>query len=251
MEMWFVIAALFVLFVLIIGYFIIAQIKEKENAKIQQERKRSYSIVNSTEELLSQSAYVPFSLNLLFILNNRIVKELENLQRIDIKNKELKSRIESKKSSLEKLMSENYTMTNFRVPDSDKQAIAVLKLVKRLKDIVRTEHNKGHVETAKFSEETKRLDTLKVTINIENAVNRIKISTIKGDYGTAAQLAHKSLEMLHSNPTDDFLESKREFLEETLKEINLHKEKEKNAHIERSVEKPNDLDVIFGEKKKW
>lgn len=251
MELWIVFAALFLLFILFIGYFLMVQIKEKENARVAQERKRSLTIINSTEELLAQSAYVPFSLNLMYILNTRVIKELENLIQIEPKNKENKSRLALKQDALKNLMSNNYVMLKFNVPESDQKAIAVLKLVKRLKDIIRTEHNKGHIETERYTEELKRLETLQVTINIENAIFRIKTSTVKGEHGTALQLSHKALDMISLNHIDEYLESKKEFLINTINEINRLKEKENNDHLAKISEQPNDLDVIFGDKKKW
>lgn len=46
----------------------------------------------------------------------------------------------------------------------------MLKLVKRLRDTVRNEHNKGRLDTQTYVSENARLETIQIRINIENVI---------------------------------------------------------------------------------
>ncbi|MCV5802431.1 hypothetical protein OFN34_26880, partial [Escherichia coli] len=77
--------------------------------------------------------------------------------------------------------------TSFKMPSSDKQAIVMLKLVKRLRDTVRNEHNKGRLDTQTYVTENARLETMQIRINIENVIKRANDSIARGQPGTALQ----------------------------------------------------------------
>ena len=135
--------------VLVLGYNIMLQYKVKVETAKKQEASRYLTIIDGTEELIGNAHHMPFSQDLLVCLNNRILDALENMYQLDPKNKQLAQRIESVKQQITQLK-ENYQggeSTAFRVPSTDKQAIMMLKLVKRLRDTVRNEHNKGRFET--------------------------------------------------------------------------------------------------------
>lgn len=239
---------------MIVGYNILIQIKEKENQRIFAERKRSFDIINSTEDILAQSVNIPFSRDLIFVLNNRVIKELEYIIEIDKNNRELVRRKQQKQEQMNSFLNSDKTPNvSLRVPDNEQQAIALLKLIKRFKDILRTEHKKGHINTKIYTNETARLDSFKVKVNIENALKRIKNSIYKGDKGTAQQLAHKSLAMLdNSYNDDDYAQSKRAYLNTVIADLEKEKADKIQKHIkmQEAIEK-SDLDALFGDKKKW
>ncbi len=86
--------------------------------------------------------------------------------------------------------------TTFKMPSSDKQAILMLKLVKRLRDTVRNEHNKGRLDTQTYVTENARLETMQIRINIENVIKRANDSIARGQPGTALQLLRKGIDAL-------------------------------------------------------
>jgi hypothetical protein len=87
---------------------------------------------------------------------------------------------------------------SFKVPSSDKQAIIMLKLVKRLRETIRSEHNKDRFDTQGYFAENARLEQIQVRINIENVIKRANDSVLRGQAGTAKQLLKKGLYALAS-----------------------------------------------------
>ncbi len=204
--------------------------------------------------LLAGYHHMPFSQDLLVCLNNRILDALENMYQLDPKNKQLAQRIESVKQQITQLK-ENYKggeSTVFRVPSSDKQAIMMLKLVKRLRDTVRNEHNKGRFETQAYVVENARLETIQIRINIENVIKRANDSISRGQPGTAIQLLRKGIDAL-ATKNDSYSNQAKEKLQQMLDELD-QKRQDKNAQDLQQIEskeREDDMDALFGQKKKW
>lgn len=176
------------------------------------------------------------------------------MYQLDPKNKQLAQRIESVKQQITQLK-ENYQggeSTAFRVPSSDKQAIMMLKLVKRLRDTVRNEHNKGRFETQAYVVENARLETIQIRINIENVIKRANDSISRGQPGTAIQLLRKGIDAL-ATKNDAYSMRAKEKLQQMLNELD-QKRQDKNAQDLQqmeSKERDDDMDALFGQKKKW
>lgn len=117
---------------------------------------------------------------------------------LDPKNKQLVQRVENMKQQIAQLNESNQSgeSTTFKMPSSDKQAILMLKLVKRLRDTVRNEHNKGRLDTQTYVTENARLETMQIRINIENVIKRANDSIARGQPGTALQLLRKGIDAL-------------------------------------------------------
>ncbi|OQQ10526.1 DNA repair protein [Vibrio splendidus] len=254
MNIGLIIALVAVLLVLVLGYNIMLQYKVKVETAKKQEASRYLTIIDGTEELIGNAHHMPFSQDLLVCLNNRILDALENMHQLDPKNKQLAQRIESVKQQITQLK-ENYKggeSTTFRVPSSDKQAIMMLKLVKRLRDTVRNEHNKGRFETQAYVVENARLETIQIRINIENVIKRANDSIARGQPGTAIQLLRKGIDAL-ATKNDSYSNQAKEKLQQMLNELD-QKRQDKNAQDLQqmeSKEREDDMDALFGQKKKW
>lgn len=153
-------------------------------------------------------------------LNNRILDALESMHELDPKNKQLTQRIENMKQQIGQLKENGPTgeSTSFKMPSSDKQAIVMLKLVKRLRDTVRNEHNKGRLDTQTYVTENARLETMQIRINIENVIKRANDSIARGQPGTALQLLRKGIDAL-STKSDPYSIQAKQKLEEMLGDL--------------------------------
>ncbi|MGC9403844.1 DNA repair protein [Vibrio genomosp. F10 str. 9ZC157] len=254
MNIGLIIALVAVLLVLVLGYNIMLQYKVKVETAKKQESARYIAIIDATEDLIGNAHHIPFSKDLLVCLNNRILDSLQNMFELDPKNKQLAQRLENMKQQITQLK-ENYQggdSTTFKVPSSDKQAIVMLKLVKRLRDTVRSEHNKGRFETQAFVAENARLETIQVRINIENVIKRANDSIVRGQPGTALQLLKKGIDAL-SSKNDAYSNQAREKLEGMFNDLE-QKRQNKNAEDLQGIEereKEDDMEALFGQKKKW
>ncbi|MGP8304628.1 DNA repair protein [Vibrio sp. YIC-376] len=254
MSIGLIIALVAVLLVLILGYNIMLQYKVKIETARRQESSRYVSLIDSTEDLLGHAHHIPFSFELLLCLNNRILDALENMQQFDPRNKQLAQRIENLKQQIVQLKINEHAgeSTTFKMPSSDKQAIAMLKLVKRLRETIRNEHNKGRLDTQTYVAENTRLETIQIRINIENVIKRANDSIARGQPGTALQLLRKGIDVL-STRNDTYSIQAKQKLEEMLGDLDKRRQDKSDAEMQQLADKErdNDMQVLFGEKKKW
>jgi len=254
MNIGLIIVLVAVLLVLVIGYNVMLQYNTKIESSRRVESARYLAIIDATEDLIGNAHHLPYSQDLLICLNNRILDALENMSELDQKNKQLSQRIANMKSQIQTLKS-NHTgaeSTSFKVPSSDKQAIVMLKLVKRLKDTIRSEHNKGRFNTQNYVAENARLESIQVRINIENVIKRANEAVMRGQTGTARQLLKKAIDVLMSK-NDAYSNKARTKLQSMLNDLDKNK-KNQNADqllAQEEKERDNDMDALFGEKKKW
>ncbi len=254
MSIGLIIALVAILLVLILGYNIMLQYKVKVETAKRQESARFVSLIDGTEDLIGHAHHIPFSRDLLLCLNIRILDALQNMQQLDPKNKQLAQRIENLKQQIVQLKDSEQISesTTFKLPNSDKQAIAMLKLVKRLRDTIRNEHNKGRLDTQTYVMENARLETMQIRINIENVIKRASDSISRGQPGTALQLLRKGIDAL-STKSDAYSIQAKQKLEEMLGDLDKRRQDKNNVEMQQMADKErdNDMEVLFGEKKKW
>ena len=242
-----------ILLLLVLGYNIMLQYKVKVNAAKKQETNRYLAIIDATEQLLSNAHHIPYSRDLIVCLNTRILDALESILELNPENKPIKQRATELKNQIQKLrvQTEETQSAAFKVPANDKQAVGMLKLVKRLREIIRSEHNKGRFETQAFVAENARLESIQLRINIENLLKRTNDAIVKGQAGTAVQLLKKGIDVL-SQKNDAFSIQAREKLQAMYDDMESNRKNKRSAEIEQeSQERNSDMDVLFGEKKKW
>ncbi|MGR5117519.1 DNA repair protein [Vibrio astriarenae] len=254
MNIGLIIALVAVLLVLVLGYNIMLQYKIKVEATKKQESARYVAIIDATEDLIGNAHHIPFSKELLLCLNNRILDCLQSMNELDPKNKNVVQRIGQMKEQI-KQISDTYEAsesTAFKVPNSDKQAIIMLKLVKRLRDTVRSEHNKGRMDTQTYVVESARLETIQMRINIENVIKRSNDAITRGQPGTAIQLLKKGLDVL-STKNDNYSIQAREKLQIMYDDLEKRRQSRSAEELQQIEErqKENDMEALFGEKKKW
>lgn len=240
------------LLILVLGYNIMLQYKLRADSAKKQESARYVAIIDATEELIGSAHHIPFSKSLLLCLHSRILDCLQNMQALDPKNKQLDARIKDITNQITSIKSNpsNAESTPFNTPTNDKQAIVMLKLVKRLRETIRSEHNKGRFDTQSFIAENTRLESMQIRINIENVIKRANESIQRGQPGTAVQLLKKGIDVLNTK-NDAYSIQAKEKLQTMLDELEQKRQSKSEAQKTEESERDSDIDALFGEKKKW
>ncbi|WP_394133174.1 hypothetical protein [Shewanella maritima] len=248
------------LLLLIIGYSIIQQQKERAEAERRLEISRHRAIIDETENVLSNTGMVPCSGNIMLVLYKRIQDALA--QSIAFASGQSRNEYEKRlidiNGQVESLKLNPPTppsIENFRLPDNDKQILELVRTLKKMKAILRAEHNKGKVDPTVFAEEEMRIDSLQLRINVESMISRARAACFMKQYGSSKQMVTKALNTLHTikaqTPNDPFIAKKVEEAKQLLDEI-MGAQKLSSPHQPISNSKDgDDLDMLFQPKKKW
>ncbi|MGF1690660.1 DNA repair protein [Photobacterium kagoshimensis] len=248
-----VIGLVALLLILIVGYNIIIQYRQRVESVKHQELAKHIAIIDATEDLIGNAHHMPYSKELLVCLNQRIMYALQSMHEADPSDKSLPARVSNVTQQIQHLQ-QNYSnadVATFKTPTTDKQALGMLQLVKRLKTVVKNEHSKGRFATQAFVAENARLEGIQLRINIENVVKRANEARMKRQLGTAKQLLKKGIDVLASK-NDNYANQAREKLQMMLNEIDNSQSATQEQERQQMLNKDqDDLDVLFQPKKKW
>ncbi len=243
------------LLLLVIVYSILQQFKQKEQANRFASMRKYKAILDEAEELLSNTAHIPFSRTLVIVLQGRILTALKGSLRANPPNADqVKQRIidtQTQMSSVQK----HYTPdeTQFRMPDSDKQALQMLQIIKRLRGVTRMEYGKGKISPQAYAAEDRRLELMQLKINLANLVQKAYASLAQGQNNAAAQMFSKGLKILDGiKDKDTFLSGLQEKFKSGQSDLDEKQKfvtKEKEA--KQKSQQKDELDVLFQPKKKW
>ncbi|MCL1094995.1 hypothetical protein [Shewanella kaireitica] len=247
-----------VLLLLIIGISIIQQQKARVEAERRTELARQRAIIDETEGVLSNTGLIPCSSNIVLILYKRIEEalviaaSLSPAQKNDYERRlfDLRAQIEA----LNNAPKSAPAIEMFRLPDNDRQVLTLVQTLKKMKAILRAEHNKGRVEPSNFAQEELRIDSLQLRINVDSMLARGRAACFMKQYGSAKQMVTKALSTLHTikaqTPNDPFIAKKVDEAKTMLDEI-MGAQKMAQPQVAAAKEDEDDIDVLFQPKRKW
>ncbi|WOT06436.1 hypothetical protein [Shewanella youngdeokensis] len=257
-----IIALVFVLIgallLLIIGASILQQQKARAEALRRTELARQRAIIDETENVLSNTGLLPCSNSIITVLYKRMedaltsAATLANGQKNDYERRlfDLRGQIDT----LTNTPKTDPSIELFRLPDNDRQILTLVQTLKKMKAILRSEHNKGRVNPAVFSQEEQRIDSLQLRINVESMLARGRAACFMKQYGSAKQMVTKALTTLHTikaqTPNDPFIAKKVDEAKKMLEEI-AGAQKKAQPQVPEPKADEDDIDVLFQPKRKW
>ncbi|MBD1389236.1 hypothetical protein IC617_07350 [Neiella sp. HB171785] len=247
-----IVALIVALIFLVIIVNVMQQQKERQNTERRTEIARQKAIIDETEDVMLLSSKMPMSKQLMRVLLTRVVNSLQAWQKVQSTD-EVNRRLKDINGQLKELDSSYSEISEraFQVPDNEKQAIALLQGLKKLRLLIRAEHNKGQVSPAVFVDEEKRIDRLLIRINLENLMSRATASMLTKQYGSCRQMLDKAETVISAvTVPDEYIAAKIsdiEALRAELAAVNRKVEEENQAKLKR---KSDEDDLIFN-KKKW
>ena len=248
-----------IIIMLIVALIVIAlwvsavqQHKEKQEAERRKELTKQKKIIEEAEDVLLNSANIPMSENILRVIQRRIYDALVSMVELSPSSKELKNRLKESKERLASPIEANNSDA-LALPDNDKQLIALIQGIKKLRAVLRSEHGKGKVDSQVFVAEDKRLEKLQLRINVESQIKRGISARSANMVGSARQYFEKALATLTSvSYSDEYVNSKRQEVEGYLETISSELKASNATSLKKKAEQEqDDLDVLFAPKKKW
>lgn len=239
---------------LIIGYNIMQQYKQKLEADRRALMAKQKMVIEEAEEILLNANRLPFSKTLVLLMQNRILDALRAILQAAPGMDTVRQRLQDVQAQIN-YVQENYQSSDessFRPPDSDQQALQMMQLVKKIRAVVRVEHNKGKIDPQAFVTEDRRLELMLLKINIANLTQRAMEARMQRQFGSAKQLLAKGITTLGAiHDKDPWLIAREDEMRTALKEMTQQLEAASQKEREEMQEKKDDLDVLFQPKKKW
>ncbi|MGO1245960.1 MAG: DNA repair ATPase [Oceanisphaera sp.] len=252
MTLTLILIAIGALLLLIIIYNILQQYLQKQEAEKRTQLLRHKNIINETDELLLNASQLPFSKALVVSLYSRILHSLKAMQQQDPNSEQIKTRLVNIQQQIQHVK-DNYSQEQpgLKPPESDQQALHMLQVVKRLRTVLRIEHNKGKLGNQTFVQEDRRLELIRLKINLVNLAKRARTALGNKDVNTAQQLLKKGLSVLDQIPDkDEQLKGIESNLQQRLSELTSTQKKELQEQQAQEEEK-SELDLLFEPKRKW
>lgn len=246
------------LLLLVIGINVIQQHKERVEAERRTELARQRAIIDETENVLSCTGMFPCSTDIILILYKRVKEGLAQAANLaGSQAADYRRRLNDLNTQIDTLNSnpkQNPAVEHFRLPDTDKQILDLVKVLKKLKAILRAEHNKGKIDPSVFAQEEARVDSLQLRINVESMLSRARTASFMKQYGSSKQMVTKALSTLHTikalTPNDPFISRKVDEAKLLLEEI-MGAQKLSAPNVPQQKSEEDDIDVLFQPKKKW
>ncbi|MBB1334224.1 hypothetical protein H5154_12120 [Pseudoalteromonas sp. SR44-5] len=248
-----------IIIMLIVALIVIAlwvsavqQHKEKQETERRKDLTKQKKIIEESEDVLVNSANIPMSEHILRILQRRIHDALAAMVQLSPNSKELKNRLKEANERLGNSI-DTANSENLVLPDNDKQLIALIQGIKKVRAVLRSEHGKGKVDSQIFIAEDKRLEKLQLRINIESQIKRGISARSANMVGSARQYFEKAYATVSAVAySDDYITTKRQELEGYLEAISTDlKASNATALKKKAEQEQDDLDVLFAPKKKW
>ncbi|QTL35157.1 hypothetical protein [Pseudoalteromonas viridis] len=249
-----------VIILLIVALIVIAvwvsaiqQHREKQEAERRKELSKQKRIIEEAEDVILNSSNIPMSGAMIRIIQRRVHDALVSMVELSPTSRELKSRMHE---SQERLNSEPQNVNEsdkVTLPDNDKQLIALVQGIKKLRHLLRSEHSKGKVDTQVFVQEDRKMERLQLRINVESQIKRGLSAKSANMVGSARQYFEKAYAIICGvTYSDDYVNEKKNLLEGYLSEISTELKASNASAVKKKAEKEkDDLDVLFAPKKKW
>ena len=247
------------LLLMVIGFNVMQQQKERAEAVRRTELTRQRAIMEETEQVLSNTGMFPCSPNVSIVLYKRIREAAK--QAFQMASPQQRSDYERRILDLDNIIQNQQAGGNqapsleaFKLPDNDRQVLVLVQTLKKLKAIMRDEHNKGKLDQTIFASEETRINNLQLRINVESMLSRARSGCYMKQYGSARQMVTKALSTLNTikaqTPNDPFISKKVEEAKALLEEIN-GAVKSNAPSAPKPKEEEKDIDMLFQPKKKW
>lgn len=230
------------------------QHNERKAAEKREEVTKQRTIYEETEESIVAAAQMPVSQLLIAILRKRSLNCLKAIHEHN-PSAEIVNKIEGVKTAIKSIDINEKTpdQSAFSLPTSDKVIIKYIQAVKKLRQILRAESNKGNITPKLFAQEDKALECLQLRVNVETLHKRANDAISTNMQGSARQYIAKAISALEKHkPKSDYTTQKAAELEQilgglesTVKDQNLQK-------LMAEKEKENEeISELFAPKKKW
>ncbi|WP_404396825.1 hypothetical protein [Idiomarina loihiensis] len=244
------------LIILLIIMAIIVGAVQQNRQRLELERRKKMARFRSSleqiEDLIHMASFFPIGKSMLVVLNSRALEILKSMNAVS-PSKDYKARIQSYEERIQSVDRNDTSLISedFEIPENNKQIIAMINGLKRLRSTLRNEHSRGRVDSNVFSVEDQRLTKLQLKINIETLIRRGRHAYESQMLGSARQYYEKALRTIEEQSfSDDYTKSRQQSIKKALEKI-AQELKDAHTRDKEKHKKEDDLEELFQPKRKW
>ncbi len=214
------------------------------------------NLIAETEELLLNQNQISYSKTLVLVLHYRIIRALRKIaaSKIDSADGSVQERIANEEKLIADLKTNYHDDVAFRPPENDTVAMNQLRTIRRLRAILKNELRQGMpIDPSEVQKEDRRLYLLVLKVNISNLVQRVLEMKRLKQLGTCRLLIQKGLDVIHkTNVKDDWIAEKADLLNQLRQGLDAESNRQqKKPEDAKASEEKKEIDMLFGDKKKW
>jgi flagellar basal body-associated protein FliL len=249
-----IIVLIIALILLAVGVNAIQQHKQKQEQERRQRVARYRNILEESEALISNVSNFPVGKSLVYVLYARARDALNNLVEETPGNKVYKERQREYQEVLTNLSPDDHNLIteSFQLPENDKQVIALIQALKKLRAVLKSEHARGRIDSKNFQEEDHRMEFIQLRINVETLERRADSAYSSKMMGSARQYYEKALVTLKEQSfSNDYVVDHTQRIEARLETIAKSLREENSRDAAAKANQVDELDELFQPKKKW
>ncbi|MDY2891634.1 MAG: hypothetical protein SOT14_08890 [Succinivibrio sp.] len=214
------------------------------------------NLIAETEELLLNQNQISYSKTLVLVLHYRIIRALRKIaaSKVDSADGSVQERIANEEKLIADLKTNYHDDVAFRPPENDTVAMNQLRTIRRLRAILKNELRQGMpIDPSEVQKEDRRLYLLVLKVNISNLVQRVLEMKRLKQLGTCRLLIQKGLDVIHkTNVKDDWIAEKADLLNQLRQGLDAESNRQqKKPEDAKASEEKKEIDMLFGDKKKW
>lgn len=252
---------LYVIILLIIALVLLAvgvNAYQQHQKRVELERRKKIArfrnILDESETLITNASAFPVGRSLIYMLNKRARDALQQLSEVSPKNRLFQERLNEYNEILNNQKSDDHSLVTetFVLPDGDKQIITMIQSLKKLRVVLKSEHNRGRVDSKQFHEEDRRLEFTQLRINVESLERRADAAFTSNLTGSARQYYEKALTTLKNQTySNEYIIEHTQRVEKRLEEITNSLRETNSRDAAERAKNSDELDELFQPKKKW
>ncbi|WP_231378583.1 hypothetical protein [Idiomarina loihiensis] len=228
--------------------------QNRQRLELERRKKlaRFRSSLEQIEDLIHMSSFFPIGKSMLVVLNSRALEILKGMNAAS-PSKDYKARIQDYEERIQSVDRNDTSLISedFEIPENNKQIIAMINGLKRLRSTLRNEHSRGRVDSNVFSVEDQRLTKLQLKISIETLIRRGRHAYESQMLGSARQYYEKALRTIEDQSfSDDYTTSRQQSIKKALEQI-AQELKDAHTRDKEKHKKEDDLEELFQPKRKW
>lgn len=252
---------LYVIIILIVALILLAigvnayqQHRQRVELEKRQKIARYRNIFDESETLIANANAFPVGRSLIYVLHSRARDALRQLVGVAPNNDRYQDRLREYDEIMNTLKPDDHTLVteNFTLPEGDKQIITMIQSLKKLRAVLKSEHNRGRVDAKHFHEEDRRLEFIQLRITVESLERRADTAVKSNLTGSARQYYEKALTTLRNQSyTNEYINEHKQRIEQTLEEITNSLRETNSRDAAERAKNSDELDELFQPKKKW